>query len=92
MIMIKKSPISKLLLSERGPDDFISNCLTKDVMQYVVLDEAGPFFLTSQSQKLEQVYIQSTPCTNARHQWQRLDKSFGTVTVPPGKALHYYIG
>ena len=57
MVMTKKSPISKLLLSERGPDDFIKNCLTEDVMQYVVLDEAGPFFLTSQSQKLEQVYL-----------------------------------
>ena len=57
MVMTGKSPISELLLAERGPDDFVANCLTEDVIQYVVLDEAGPFFFTSQSQNLEQVHI-----------------------------------
>ena len=51
LVMTQKSPVSKLLASERGPDDFVMNCLSQDVMQYIVIDEAGPFFLTSQKQK-----------------------------------------
>ena len=45
-----------MLLKERGPDDFISSCLEKDMFQCVILDEARPFFLKTGS-KTEQVYI-----------------------------------
>ena len=57
MIMIGKSPITQSLLLERGPDDFVANCLEEDVMKFVILDKAGPFFLTAQSQNVEQIYI-----------------------------------
>ena len=55
-IISGKSPLTQSLLLERGPDDFINNCLQKVVLQCLILDEAGTFFLTS-GPKTEQVYI-----------------------------------
>ena len=46
MVMSGKSPLTKSQLLERGPDDFIWSCLEQDVMQFLILDEAGVFFLT----------------------------------------------
>ena len=54
--MSGKSPLTQQLLQERGPDDFVNSCLQKDVLQCVILDECGPFFLKS-GPKPDQVYI-----------------------------------
>ena len=35
-------------MRERGPDNFLNNCLKKDVFQCILLDEVEPFLLRSE--------------------------------------------
>ena len=59
MFFNAKSPYTKHILKEHGPDDLVATTMNQDPLSHVVLDETGPIFFSNGESETSELYLSS---------------------------------